>query len=308
MIKYLFPGIFLFTFFHTVQAQIPDFFLVNPDSNYIEQNKDMWSIRIYSVLKSQLLQYRNQSDSYNYRPNNVTGAGIGVSYQSLLLDLGINLKLEQENPSDRFDLQGDLIWKQHFISFYIQKYRGFDYDEGTSFRKDLKTQNFGFNYLHLFNHKRLSLAAAFQGTQIQKKSAGSLGLGAFFSVFKTKADSSFLPDNNFGDANVEKINSVFPGLMASYTHMFVLPQHLFLLASAGPGIGWQITDIKTDDWFNPAQNLLFKFQGRVSLGYSGPKIYVISTFFDEIFLNSLSDDLKSRLDVVKIKLVIGYRF
>ncbi|MGK7393322.1 MAG: DUF4421 family protein [Candidatus Cyclobacteriaceae bacterium M3_2C_046] len=307
----------LFVIFPLVgSAQVPEFLIGDADSAYVTNYEKKWSIRAYSIIKTQQLKFSDPLTgvSTTFLPNNVTAVGVGVSYYTLLLDLGINLNLEKEKPSDRFDLQGNLIVQAHFITYHLQKYGGFDtHQSKNAFIRDLETLNVGITYQYMFNHDRISLAAGFNGIQKQKQSAGSFGLGFFFAVLNLKADTSYLPGSMQQDLNmtyIRKRNTINTGFSASYQHIFVLPFDLFIFAGLGPGIGLQLMDAEAEKWYKPSGHgqLMYHLNTRLAFGYNGPDLYVNASFFNQRFINSHENSLNSRLDVVKLKLALGYRF
>jgi hypothetical protein len=282
------------------------------DSIYVDNKVPDWSVRIYSVLKSQRLDFIHKPSDKDvvFYPNNVIGAGIGASFRNLVIDMGINLDLNRENPSGRFDLQGDLIWKYHFVNFFTQRYRGLQPTGELAFREDLRTRVNGLTYNYLFNARKLSIAAILTGTTIQRKSVGSFGAGGFAGLVNIKADSAILAiqENGYSIKDFNESNAFLIGLNGLYGHVFTFPGSLFLFTSISPGIGIQVHDVKAGDWYRPEQPIIFKFQSRLAMGYSGQKFYLLANFTDERFSYPLSNVIGNSLDVIKMKLLAGFRF
>lgn len=290
---------------------LPDFLIMTPDSNYVQAAERKWSLRLYSAMKSQRLRLnRTNSDQTRlYVPNNVLSAGIGFSYNRLGLDLGLNLNLADENVSERFDFQGNIIFKPHIINFFIQQYGGLEVIEpNEGFRDDLETRAYGFNYFYRFNHKKLSLAAVMQGTEIQRKSTGQFSLGMFFNYTQLENDSLLLPatpDNNINDPG--KITNMMMGPIVSYSYVQVLPHNFFAFASLGPGTGINFNRSYENDWTLFTHRLVYKLHLRATMGYAGERFYTLFSFFTESYFFEQLRSVDSGLDVAQFKLVAGYR-
>ena len=69
------------------------------DSNYVNLEENILSLRTFLVLKSQSFKLRNNKYALRYTPNNRFGVGVGFAYYPILLDFAINLKVYKENAS-----------------------------------------------------------------------------------------------------------------------------------------------------------------------------------------------------------------
>lgn len=58
----------------------------------------------------------------------------------------------------------------------------------------LQSTNFGANFIYVVNYKRFSYKAAFNQTDLQKRSAGSIIWGGGASSFETKGDEKLISD------------------------------------------------------------------------------------------------------------------
>ncbi|MEO6167953.1 MAG: DUF4421 family protein [Chitinophagales bacterium] len=320
----------------SANAQFPRFkpTTVEYDTAFLNRSPSKWSIRLYSVSKYQQFKVNSRSTdaSLKYAPNKFYGTGLGVSYNRLNLDVGFNAFKsrphdDSEHESRAFDFIGSLYSGQHLFEIYLQQSIGmFGWlnttgdiifpvgDTTIAYREDISAFNFGVDYNLLFNSKKITFGSLI-GTEIQKKSAGGVLAGLFFSSYDLHADSSIVPaeyasifedHSEFTDAFVFNI-----GLSGGYAYTIVFPLHIYLTLSLAPGFSLSRSELKShDEWYVAGHpvNLSFKLISRGALGYGGKKVYgVLSLVSDRSFLN-ISNKNYFMQDIGKLKLVFGYRF
>ena len=93
----------------------------------------------------------------------------------------------------------------------------------------LNRRTLSFGAMYVFNSRRFSYAAAFDQTCIQKRSCGSLLLGAHYLYNRLRIDMDFL-DNIY-------MRSKMLGVGGGYGHNFVLPKKWLISASALAEVG-----------------------------------------------------------------------
>ena len=296
------------------------------DSNYIDKYPSRWSARIYIVSKSHRFNVTDEidQDRINFDPKGKIALGFGVSYNSFALDLGANINAVQEDDghhTSSVDLLSNLYTGQHALDINYQWYLGFfssysDEESDTTisqFRDDVRTFNIGINYIYTFNFRRFSFNAPSIGTQIQKKSAGSVLAGLFFSYYDMRANTNIIPverQPDFNDrAQFSEANLLSGGFLAGYAYTFVLPAHLFISLSLAPGLSLNVGDVKTQQYYsigNPFTGS-FKLISKNSIGYGGNKVYAFLSYnVDRNFVN-MGDDNEMNYNLSKFKLLVGYR-
>ncbi len=287
-----------------------------PDSNYVELLPNLWSIRVLGVVKNQGNSILNRSSgtTVRYRPTN-TFPGAGFTYKFLLVDLGVNLKLNKEDVTQRFDFQGTIMGRKYIIDAFIQVYQGYQLVNAaeleTRFRDDLQVSQFGVNFVRTFGGAKLSLRSAFIGSEIQKKAVGSFVAGGFFSNFHLRADSSVVPVSRARDFNeyaqIDQIDLLNFGVSAGYAYAQVFPKHYILFLAVLPGLGLNFGDVHAQKWYKPPVGPFGKVHLRVALGRSSVKNYQILSFSSDFFFMDFGHQNLYRYSFGKIKLVYGFR-
>lgn len=176
-------------------AQFAEYVLYqNHDTSYIKSYADRISIKILANNKfnSFILWDPSLKSSIRYRPDLGVNFGIGATYKWLALDLSTSLGFSERNISNSKyrDFQGRILTSKHYLRFRYQYYfgykihylSGYDIDQLDEYetRKDIRTLQFGMQYLYCFNYGKFSLKAPFAMNDRQKKSAGSFIAGAGF--------------------------------------------------------------------------------------------------------------------------------
>jgi len=295
-------------------------FMEDPDvdSSYIIKETTFWSLRPFATFKSQRIELtsRESNTRVTYRPNNPFALGIGFSYRYLLLDFGFGVKFDKENPTDRFDFQGNLVLQQHLFDFTIQRYKGFELQDpdpaDSEFRDDIETINVNLDYLYNFNSRRLSASIAIAGDYVQKKSTGSFMLGGYLTYYKLKADSTIVPQGKLSDFNsfgqIRELSHFSFGLSGGYAYSLVLPYNFFLFASFNPGIGLNFGNVEAQEGYDPPVFPVGKSDVRGAFGYTSTRIYSIISYTTDIFLFSLDHQNRFRYNFGRLKLVVGIKF
>lgn len=244
------------------------------DTNYIENLSDKLAIRVLGINKFNKFSIENNENNQQleFLPNSNLNLGFGVNYKWLGLSVAFNLPFVNNDnhiygETKRFDFQLNIFSRKFVVDFFLQSYEGFyignpqtyipGWEDGMAYptRPDIKSTAYGGNYLYVFNDKKYSGLAAFNQTELQKKSAGSFLLGGYASLFSLSGDSMFIPsvigDLFDEDLHFQDIEVAALGLMAGYAHTFVLWRKFYITLSFIPGISIQSYNIGYPD---PANN------------------------------------------------------
>lgn len=232
------------------------------DTNYITNLSDKLSIRVLGINKFNKFSIINNDNDQEiqFEPNSNLNLGFGVNYKWFGLAVAFNFPFVNNDnhiygETNRFDFQLNIFARKFVVDFYLQSYQGFyianpdsyipTWEPGMAYpiRPDIKTTAIGGNYLYVFNDKKYSGQAAFNQTEMQKKSAGSFLLGGSVSFFSIAGDSMFIPsvlsDLYNEDLHFKEIDVSVLGIMAGYTHTFVLWKKFYITLSFIPGISVQ---------------------------------------------------------------------
>ncbi len=262
-----------------------------------------------------------------YEPNGNTSIMVGFNYK--WLGLGINfspgfLNMDDEiyGESDRFDTQLNIYTKSFGIDAYLQYYKGFYLKNPDNFidwqndfyplRPDLETLSFGLSGYYFFNNKKFSYKAAFNRTQIQKKSAGSFILGTYLNANIVNSHGGFipteLPDSLLDFYNIDAYVTSSVGVSCGYTYTLVFLKNFFINASLVPGFGYRSATFQTYDNDTKINgSITGSLNARVALGYEGKHMYsglTLVSFVDSYDYESISISSSTG----NIRFFIGKRF
>jgi len=294
------------------------------DTSYIDKAPSKYSVRVYTASKENHIYFFHQkwSDRITFHPETNFAAGLGFSYKTIAVDLGLTVyrkSIVPDQTTKGFNFIGSLYTNRNLVDVTFQTNNGFTEsanDSGVTkniSRNDLDVFNFGVNYNYIFNYGKYSFNAAFIGTQIQKKSAGSLMAGAFLSYISVSADSNiilsqFLALYNPGDLYFKQM-FYSAGVTGGYAYTLVLPHRFFITASLTPGITFSLTKAKNDSLniFQRGPLVTPKLVTRDAIGYGGKKFYATASYSLDINVNGLGKKNFLVYTPEKFKLVLGYR-
>lgn len=144
-----------------------------------------------------MTQNSSYTSSQRFMPNSPLKIDFGITLNNTILDFGYGVSVWKEKEKGKtksFDFQTHKYIRKFVFDLFIQKYQGFYNDESKNIEiyPDLRIQNYGLSALYILNNKRYSYKAAFNQSEKQLKSAGSILLGAGIYQTKIESDSSFL--------------------------------------------------------------------------------------------------------------------
>ena len=289
--------------------------LVDPpdvDSSYVSLSDDLWTLRLFAAVKYQSFSLKNNSGRVFYRPTEPVSGGIGASYKSLVLDLGIRLS---NDGSQRFDLQTSALYKSYFINLNIQNYRGFeetDPEQTNNFRADIRTLTVNLDVMYLPNHRQISFRSIQSGMDRQKVGSGSILFGGFIGYHRMQADSSIIPaysqDSFTEDYALENLVVRTLGVSAGYLHIHPLTNVMFVAGSISPGFGLQWGSTETlETSTNLPGGLFSKVAFTVGTGFNWSKFYASAVYHVEASYVNLRNDHIYNYNSGKLKAVFGYK-
>lgn len=206
--KFALLAIFLLSGYY-VHCQTPK---PNFDTTYVEQHPELLNLRLYLSRKFTNLVVRvpEENRTYVFQPNSGLNLGIGFTYQNFSLNLAAPVGFLNPNRFTDWprylDLQAHAYPRRMIVDFFGQFYHGYsigrEYLRNTDedyLREDMRLTSIGLNFNYLFNGDRLSLAASFNQSAIQKKSAFSPFVGFEIYGGSMKGDSLLLPSTENTD-------------------------------------------------------------------------------------------------------------
>ncbi len=305
------------------------------DTAYVLDYTHLITGRVYASTKTNAFSLldRETGERLLYRPNNQVNLGIGASYRSYTLNLGLgfgflNKDAADKGETDYLDAQFNYFSRFIAINGFFQVYEGYYVDGRTpqelnwaspvtkAYREDVRQENLGLSAVYILNNERFSYRAAFNQDAWQRRSAGSFLAGAYITYYKVTGDSSLMPTvlaprfdpvMDFNGANFYDL-----GLMGGYVHTFVVQEHWFMTLSGAMGLGgslygtWPdpVEGSATRGRFNPG----YHAQLRSAAGYNSRSTCVALTFNAEGIVYSLGEAEAFQWTVGNLRFNVAHRF
>ncbi len=294
---------------------------------YFTDLTDRLALRFYSLTKFNNLNISGQDKVYALQPNGQTNLGIGINYKFIGIGLSLALPVSQ-NRIDRkgkttgYDFQVSVFGRWFGFDGYIQNYKGYylaNPGDFVDWQKeyypqipDMTISSIGLMGFYLFNKNKFSYKAAYNKTQVQKKSAGSFTLGVFAHADAGRTDNGFIPaeirDSMLVNFDLSEFDLISGGVSAGYMYTFVIKKNFSINLALIPGFGLQQVRIKALDGTGkieaqPAAQLL----ARASMSYEFKWFYAGFTASD-ILRNFSYDKYNIDLGTQKLRFYLGKRF
>jgi len=299
----------------------------NHDTSYIKNYSERISVKLVAINKYNYfrVQDRINKTSLKYIPVRDVSLGLGVSHKWFAFDLtfalGLKNKSEFENTKS-FDFQGSMFSSKQYITFTIQYYQAYELNrikgidiaisEDVKRREDIRTINFGFQYMYATNYTKFSIKAPFVQNEGQRKSAGSPIIGASFNIFVMNADSSIVPNevSEYFEPGIHLIDLNILSASASlgYMYSFVYKKRFFLTLSLIPGLNINAGDyyIENRNFNSPSINL--KLNSLNAIGYNSSRFFTGFRFLSDAYFSRLEKKLSAEIGHGKFSFFVGYRF
>lgn len=263
-------------------------------------------------------------------PNLQYNLGVCVSsrWASFVVNSGIKLftgnsgiKGKTEYNDYQLHLYGrkintDLLF-QNYRGFYIRNsksYSSYKSDDPYKVRSDVKALNVGISTVYVVNNKKFSYGNAFAFVEKQKKSAGSLLAGVYYTYFAASGDPSLVDlsfRSNFDTLSlITKGNSHNFGFNIGYIYTLVLLKKCYATASVTQGLGAERGVYTRDDnsVYHQFSVGAGKLNASFTLRYDNGKYFIGTMGMFDYFL--FKGKVNSTFDYSFGKLMIytGYRF
>ncbi|HWY13203.1 MAG TPA: DUF4421 family protein [Bacteroidia bacterium] len=305
---------------------------INYDTAYIRSYKKRLVVTIpvaARFLKFTLIDIESKN-KLAFTPNLQYNLGISLSsrWASFIVNSRIKVYGGENGVKGKTnyrDYQLNLYGRKFTTDMFVQYYQGFyirnskDYSQYVSekpyqIRDDVYAINIGVSSYYIVNHKRFSYRNSFAFTEQQKKSAGSLLLGIYYSYFTATGSPSLVSDpfrSSFDTLSLIKSGSTHNfGFNLGYIYTLVFLKKCYVTASLVQGIGGKYVSYRRDDntTFNQLIGGAGKLNVRAGLGYDQGRYFIGAMGMFDYFL--LGRKTSSTLDYTtgKFMLYIGYRF
>jgi hypothetical protein len=306
-----------------------------PKVIFKESYKNKLGLYLYGISKYSNFEIKEagqKNDSVlKYKPNNNFNIGAGFSYKWMGIGIAFNLGFinndnDLKGETSSLDIQLDLYSEKFFFNGNFQYYQGYYWQNPEAFypewsindslvvRPDIETSTLGLNTVYVFNHEKFSFKAAYQYTERQVKSAGSMLLGARFSIYGVSADFSIVPTELHAfypnSDQIGGLSSLSIGASFGYTHTFVIGKYFFINGLLMTGLNLQgltAYDIVGEE-LNSAGRISNNVTFRLAFGINKPRNYYGLNFISDSFLLRSPNDTELSYSYGKFRIYYGMRF
>ncbi len=313
----------------------------NKDSIFYKKTDTVYIENFRNLLTAKLLltgRYNKFSitdnitgKSLEYSINSTTNLGLGLTYKAIGIEFqfaprGLNNDNDKFGKSQQFSIAASANSRRYIYDFYSRINQGFHTTTGSQipgdttgalayfYRPDIININLGMEFVYLFNNKHFSSSAPYNFTQRQKKGAGTMLLGTFFSLYSINADSVIFPDSlkdRFkSEVQFKDAASFTYGISFGYTYTFVFHKYWFINIYTLPGFSVQ-QYYSTNAYSQQTKSnveLGLAMQTRIAFGYNRPKYFFGFSALGNNY--TINNDKKSSLNYNygSVRVYYGYRF
>lgn len=304
---------------------------LNPD--YVSSFYGKLGIYAYGISKYSTFEFNDTENrkSLAYKPNENLNFGLGLNYKWMGIGLAFNFgAINNDNDlygkTQSLDLQVDLYSKKWVWSGNFQVYSGYYWSNPDKFfnnwsikdsvviRPDIVTFNFGFGGIYTVNSEKFSLKSAFVNTEWQKKSAGSLLIGGFMSLYAMSASSSLVPVQLYSEypnsVDMASVSSLNLGSAVGYAYTLVIRKHFYINLALMLGLNLQgvsAFDLEGEE-LGHDNHISSNFHSRFAIGYNHEKYYFGLSAASDGFLLRNPNDTEFSYGYGKVRFFYGRRF
>lgn len=308
-------------------------FYKKTDTSCIENCRNLLNTKLLLVGRFNKFSITDNvsGKSLEFKVNSNTNFGLGLTYKGIGIEFqfaprSLNKDNELYGKSKQFSLSTSANGRRFIYDVYLHVNQGYHTTVGSKipgdttgalayfYRPDIKNLNLGMEFVYLFNNKHFSSSAPYNFTQRQKKGAGSMLLGTFFSLYSISADSVIFPDSlkdrfkpevQFKDAG-----SLTWGISFGYTYTFIFHKYWFVNLYTLPGLSVQqyYSTNAYSEQTKSKVSLAIAFQSRIAFGYNRPRYYIGFSAMGNNY--TINNDKRSSLNYSygSVRLYYGYRF
>ncbi len=302
----------------------------DPDTNYVQKFKNIFAAKGFVISNgfNYVLTPRNNSNFTEQQLNNAQ-----VIYSPYIpTTLGISMNIKGVGFTYVFKLKNDFLdtlgraksgFKQFQMNIYgtklgfeayYQDYKRFyfhykgDHLVLNDYNSDIRAYQWGMNFIFIFNGKKFSYNAAFNQTQLQKKSAGSWMLipALKFNELKSGHLIPYSLNKYFGDITNLKRNRNYSFLIQTGYGFNLTKSNFYFSGAFLAGAG-----IQTQSYTYPLGKLhkiAFPLVSRVKagLGYNG-KVFFSGFFANADVCQSTVKQVKTQQLIYSYGIYVGFR-
>ncbi len=293
-------------------------------SEFIERYPDKFFV--WPLFKKRSLSFDVRTanhDKIKYKPNNSFSLGFGIYLFEISAEISFALPINEKNQytygnTDAREFHANFLGNGWGMDVFRQKYAGFyfpDHSKSSSQnvfikRPDIELTNTGVNGIYVFNKKSFSLKSAYNYSERQIKSGGSVILTSNLNTFRLTADSAIVTQqaaSSSPSSGFQLMRYTTLSIAGGYTYTLVYRSFFLNGAfSIGPAHNWILYNRPgEEEHYDTAINTFTDI--RVSIGYNSDRFFGGMSLVTQS-RNIRFEDVQFANTNTFAKLVIGYRF
>jgi len=296
------------------------------DTSYYKAFERYITARFYLSQKYAGLELEHAANvsRFRYIPNTSFAMGVGVTYQSISVNIGYTfgfLNKDGEKGKTRYlDIQSHIYGRRWTIDLLGQFYKGYyltpkglaaKTPQSYYIRPDLRVQVMGISAYRLLNPSRFSFRSALLENEQQKKSAGSFLIGAEIYYGIIRSDSSIVPSvlsENYAQKNVRRLDFIKIGPGIGYAYTYVIKQCFYLTGSLCASLSADYTSQQGTDGKAGKFDINKGFIYRIAAGYDKDDWNVnLSLVGNQMTVSGASASDKYLLSAGNVRLTLAKR-
>lgn len=265
--------------------------------------------------------------SFSLEPNTTNSIGISLVHRWLGVSVAIPLPesatlSEKRGFTHAIDIQAYGFTRKFLINGYFQRYRGMFIrtpkpdelpETPTELfikRPDVSMLNTGLLARYVFNNSKLSQRAAYVGSEVQLRSAGSLVIVPSINWLSVRADSALVSDSFFKTGkekdNLSTGNFLNIGLGTGYMFTLVFLKKCYLSMNLTGGIAYQHQRIFANGSSSILDELSTTWNFSSAIGITGRRLFGGVMAFNNSY-NHRFQNLSYISSTLEARVFLGYR-
>lgn len=228
-------------------------------------------------------------EKYTLVPNTGLKMGFGFNYQRLTVNISFPVSFlypdREANWPANLDLQSHIYAPKVILDFFGQFYNGYKIEaenrqnsDEDYLRKDMRQISLGLNMNYLFFGDKLSIAASWNQSSIQKKSAYSPFVGFEGYGGNIRGDSLLLPSTPETDlVNFDRASYFMAGPNAGMAGTWVFAKNFFLTGAASANLSGGYSQWRNGEEYKK-WGVAPTYYVRGFIGYNGPKFSLNASY------------------------------
>lgn len=305
---------------------------INYDTTYITSYHKRLVITLpisTRFLQFSLIDFKS-GNKLTFAPNLEYDLGISLSsrWASFIVNTGVKVyggDIDIRGKTKYQDYQLNLygrkfttdMFVQYYSGFYInnsQSYSNYVSDKPYAIRADVFALNIGVSSYYIVNHRRFSYQNSFSFVEHQKKSAGSLLIGLYYSYFNADGNSTLIAPPFRGSFDtlsyIRNGHTNNFGFNLGYIYTLVFFKKFYVTGSLVQGVGGEQIVYQRDNnsMYQQLVGGAGKLNVRAALGYDHGNYFIGGMGMVDYYL--LKGNWNSTFDYSFGKFMIysGYRF